>query len=84
MEVGTSFNEWFWNDEFWLPENVTWEDFKSTETMFIPTMKDLLFPIPIAIGLFLVRLIWERWVLVNQLVNTPAKLLIGVPAQASC
>ena len=25
-EVFTSFSVWFWNDDFWLPPNVTWKD----------------------------------------------------------
>ena len=25
-EVLTSFSTWFWNDDFWLPPNVTWQD----------------------------------------------------------
>ena len=25
------FGQWFWNDNFWLPPNVTWDQFKTEE-----------------------------------------------------
>ena len=60
MEEGASLYEWIWHSDFWLPGNVTWADLKSDDTTFIPTTYDLLIPIPLAFGLFFIRLIWER------------------------
>ncbi len=51
---------WFWSESFWLPENVNWSDFKRDETTYIPQPSDLWIPFPIALGLVLLRLIFER------------------------
>ena len=59
-ELARSFNDWFWSEYFWLPKNVTWSDLERTETLFIPKPSDLWLPLPIAVGLFVLRLIWER------------------------
>jgi len=55
----------FWNKTFWLPGNWTWDDLKRSNTPgspFYPDLYDLYVVFPIAIALFLARLIWERYV----------------------
>jgi len=52
---------WFWSEYFWLPPSVTWVDLKRNETTFYPDANDMLIPIPMAIGLFFIRLLWERY-----------------------
>lgn len=49
----------FWSKSFWLPPNVTWEDLED-DTIYIAKPRDLWAPFPIAIVLFLVRLLFER------------------------
>lgn len=56
------FGQWFWHDEFWLPPNVTWEQFKNTGngSERYATSSDLLYPIPLALVLLLVRFLVEN------------------------
>ncbi|GCB65568.1 hypothetical protein scyTo_0013476 [Scyliorhinus torazame] len=54
------FSAWFWNERFWLPHNVTWADLKNTDDTNYPQAGDLLFAFPLAFGIFLVRLAFER------------------------
>ena len=54
------FTYYFWNENFWFPENINWTHFERDENTFIPHPEDLWIPFPIAIGLFLVRQLWER------------------------
>uniref|UniRef100_A0A8C6EJC4 Ceramide synthase 6 n=1 Tax=Microcebus murinus TaxID=30608 RepID=A0A8C6EJC4_MICMU len=53
---------WFWNERFWLPHNVTWADLKNTEEATFPQAEDLYLAFPVAFCLFMVRLIFERFV----------------------
>jgi len=53
---------WFWSEYFWLPPTVAWADLQRNETSFYPDASDMLIPIPMAVGLFVVRLLWERYV----------------------
>ncbi|XP_072350076.1 ceramide synthase 6-like isoform X1 [Scyliorhinus torazame] len=56
------FSAWFWNERFWLPHNVTWADLKNTDDTNYPQAGDLLFAFPLAFGIFLVRLAFERFI----------------------
>ncbi len=51
---------WFWSEDFWFPENISWADFERDENTFIPHPEDLWAPLPIAVGLFILRQFWER------------------------
>ena len=63
---------WFWSESFWLPPTSTWKDLEAlpppswdettntTVTGVYPNANDLYIPFPLAIALFVVRLIWER------------------------
>jgi hypothetical protein len=57
-----SFKSWFWDKSFWLPATTTWDDLKRNETVFYPDANDLFIPIPIAVVLFVTRLLWERFI----------------------
>ncbi|ELT87375.1 hypothetical protein CAPTEDRAFT_170489 [Capitella teleta] len=52
--------DWFWNEDFWLPPNVTWKDLTRDETTYIAYARDLWAVFPLAVLLFLIRLVWER------------------------
>ena len=54
---------WFWSEKLWLPPNMTWDAFKSEENLRIPQPSELFLTIPIAILLFIIRLIYERFIL---------------------
>ncbi|GAB1286394.1 Ceramide synthase 6 [Apodemus speciosus] len=53
---------WFWNERFWLPHNVTWADLKNTEEATFPQAEDLYLAFPLAFCIFMVRLIFERFI----------------------
>ncbi|XP_023601039.1 ceramide synthase 6 isoform X4 [Myotis lucifugus] len=53
---------WFWNERFWLPHNVTWADLKNTEEANFPQAEDLYLAFPLAFCIFMVRLLFERFV----------------------
>jgi len=64
MDAYDAFRAWFWNKTFWLPENRTWADLSRSDapgSPFYPDLYDLLIVFPIAVGLFLARLLWERY-----------------------
>jgi len=51
-----------WNEEFWLPKNVSWNDFSRLEQegLTLPRLSDLLYVYPLAGVLYIIRLIFER------------------------
>ncbi|KAL7641492.1 UNVERIFIED_CONTAM: hypothetical protein RMT77_007363 [Armadillidium vulgare] len=50
------FSKWFWNPDFWLPVNFTWEDIQPREDFHYPYTKDLLsYPFYICAVLLLIR-----------------------------
>uniref|UniRef100_A0A8C6Q755 Ceramide synthase 6 n=1 Tax=Nothobranchius furzeri TaxID=105023 RepID=A0A8C6Q755_NOTFU len=57
---------WFWNERFWLPHNVTWADLKNTDEATFPQAEDLYLACPLAFCIFMIRLVFERWVRLNQ------------------
>ncbi|XP_002732672.1 ceramide synthase 6-like [Saccoglossus kowalevskii] len=67
-------NSWFWNERFWLPINVTWADLRNSDEARYPQAEDLYSAFPYAILIFLIRIVFERFV------ATPVALCIGVKA----
>lgn len=57
-----SFNAYFWDEKFWLPEKVSWKDFENTGDIYHPVVTDLHYVVYCAICLFFVRKLYERWV----------------------
>jgi len=64
MGVFQDLSSRFWDDSFWLPSNITWKDFKSDETTFIPQTSDLFIAFPVAISLLFLRYLWESYIAV--------------------
>ena len=66
----SSLSQWFWNDHVWLPPGYTWSSFNSPQLSNNKTVllqpgdfakfSDLLYPLPLALGLILVRLALQR------------------------
>ncbi|XP_077582773.1 ceramide synthase 5 isoform X1 [Stigmatopora nigra] len=54
---------WFWNERFWLPHNVTWADLTDRAPgVEYPKAGHLLAALPLAVGMFAVRILFERFV----------------------
>ncbi|KAG5283244.1 hypothetical protein AALO_G00039970 [Alosa alosa] len=53
---------WFWNERFWLPHNVTWADLKNTDELTFPQAEDLYLACPLAFCIFMIRLVFERFI----------------------
>uniref|UniRef100_W5MNR4 Ceramide synthase 6 n=1 Tax=Lepisosteus oculatus TaxID=7918 RepID=W5MNR4_LEPOC len=53
---------WFWNERFWLPHNVTWADLKNTDEATFPQAEDLYLAFPLAFCIFMIRLVFERFI----------------------
>lgn len=53
---------WFWNERFWLPHNVTWADLAGEPDggLQYPRASHVLSAFPLALGIFAVRLLFER------------------------
>ena len=56
-------SQWFWNDDFWLPPNITWDhliDKSEDPNIRFPSSGDLIYPIPLALVLIVLRYIVEN------------------------
>ena len=63
-------SQWFWNDQIWLPPGYSWSSFNSPQLTNNKTVllqpgdfakfSDLLYPLPLALCLILVRLALQR------------------------
>ncbi|XP_041945470.1 ceramide synthase 5 isoform X1 [Alosa sapidissima] len=54
---------WFWNERFWLPHNVTWADLADPAPgVEYPKAGHLLSALPLALGIFAVRILFERFI----------------------
>lgn len=53
---------WFWSEDFWLPHNVSWADLANPAPgVEYPRAGHLLSAFPMALGLFAVRIFFERY-----------------------
>lgn len=54
---------WFWSERFWLPHNVTWADLsEQAPGVEYPKPIHLFTALPLALGIFSVRLLFERFI----------------------
>jgi hypothetical protein len=54
----------FWDDNFWLPPNVTWKDLKARESeVAYASFGDLSYPLVLAWAVVVIRKAIEKWVL---------------------
>ena len=64
----TGFFSWFWSPSFWLPPHVTWDTIEHLKVQKVnhdesenyPEFSDLLYTIPMALAMMLMRLVVER------------------------
>jgi len=57
-----SLSAWFWNDQFWLPPNVTWSNLKSGDEDKSTYSSDLAYPLGLAWVILFVRKLVEKFV----------------------
>ena len=62
MDLLRTVNEVFWSKEIWLPPNVTWADIApgSRSDVKHTDYRDLLWPIPMAVVMLILRHVLER------------------------
>ena len=56
--------KWFWNDDIWLPPNVTWTDLEQSEIregVAVPKFSHLWYPIPASLIVIAIRYAVERY-----------------------
>lgn len=66
------FSKWFWSEHIWLPRNYTWEDFANTEKIKYAQFHDLYYALLVAVVLFVVRIVLEKFVF------TPIGIYLGL------
>ena len=51
-----------WNEQFWLPKNITWQDFAELKQkgVPIPEFRHLAYVYPLAALIYIARLLFER------------------------
>ncbi|XP_063217897.1 ceramide synthase 5-like [Bacillus rossius redtenbacheri] len=57
-----SFLDKFWSPAVWLPPNVTWEDLEPTADRPYADYRHLVFPLPMAVAMWLLRCLLEKHV----------------------
>ncbi|OQV20704.1 Ceramide synthase 2 [Hypsibius exemplaris] len=60
MDFLKRISDFLWNESFWLPMNVSWRDLTHTPERPYPSFHALLYPIPLALFVYLVRLTVEK------------------------
>ncbi|NXY47568.1 CERS4 synthase, partial [Ceuthmochares aereus] len=58
--MARSLYEWLWQQEFWLPPGITWEDMQESDDVKYPKPRHLLLSIPFAFVLIFIRCAFER------------------------
>ncbi|XP_018541478.1 ceramide synthase 5 [Lates calcarifer] len=77
----SSISAWIWSERFWLPENVSWADLAHPPPgVEYPRMGQILYALPLAVGVFLLRLLFER--LVAKPCAHILQIQAGVPRRA--
>ncbi|KAL3064444.1 hypothetical protein OYC64_000665 [Pagothenia borchgrevinki] len=77
----SSILDWIWSESFWLPQNVTWADLERPPPgEEYPRMRDILYALPLAVCVFLLRMLFER--LVAKPCAQILQIQAGVPRQA--
>ncbi|XP_029361917.1 ceramide synthase 5-like isoform X1 [Echeneis naucrates] len=77
----SSISAWIWSERFWLPENVSWADLEHPPPgEEYPRAGHILYALPLAVGVFLLRLLFER--LVAKPCAHILQIQAGVPRRA--
>jgi len=54
------FQDWFWSERFWLPENYTWQDIHNKKNPKFVQAGELYLCLPVAVLLIILRVAFER------------------------
>uniref|UniRef100_A0A667YJM1 Ceramide synthase 4a n=1 Tax=Myripristis murdjan TaxID=586833 RepID=A0A667YJM1_9TELE len=65
-------DEWLWQQEYWLPPGISWQDIEMEHEGHYPMPRDLLYTLPLAFGFIVFRYVFER------LVALPLSRCLGV------
>ncbi|XP_051282612.1 ceramide synthase 5 [Dicentrarchus labrax] len=77
----SSISDWIWSERFWLPENVSWADLERPPPgVEYPRLGDILYALPLAVAVFLLRQLFER--LVAKPCAHILQIQAGVPRRA--
>ncbi|XP_026187496.1 ceramide synthase 5-like [Mastacembelus armatus] len=77
----SSISAWIWSERFWLPENVSWADLEHPPPgVEYPRVGQVLYAMPLAFFVFLLRLLFER--LVAKPCARILQIQAGVPRRA--
>ncbi|XP_069335405.1 ceramide synthase 4 [Eulemur rufifrons] len=71
----STFNEWLWQDRFWLPPNTSWAQLEDRDGLVYAHPRDMLAALPLALVLLALRITFERFV------GLPLSRLLGVRDQ---
>lgn len=69
MASTVNFAKWFWNEDIWLPPNVTWTDLEvsmSRGGVAVAKFSDLWLPIPAALIVIAIRYVFERYLTISK------------------
>jgi len=55
-----SFQDWFWAESFWLPQNYTWQDIQDKKNPKFIQAGELYVCLPVAVALIIIRVAFER------------------------
>lgn len=66
-------NEWLWQEEYWLPPGIHWQDIEMTEDEgHVPLPRDLIYTLPLAFAFIALRYVFER------IIAVPISKYLGV------
>ncbi|XP_034737841.1 ceramide synthase 2-like isoform X2 [Etheostoma cragini] len=58
-------NEWLWQEEYWLPPGIRWQDIETKEDKGrFPLPRDLIYTLPLAFAFIALRIVFERLIAV--------------------
>ncbi|XP_033341835.1 ceramide synthase schlank [Megalopta genalis] len=61
MNILNNVSSAFWSTDIWLPPNITWEDIKPTPENKYANYQHLIYPLPMALILLVIRFAFERY-----------------------
>lgn len=60
MDILRNVSSAFWSTDVWLPPNITWEDIKPNSDNKYADYQHLIYPLPMAFALLIIRYALER------------------------
>ncbi|XP_029939380.1 ceramide synthase 2-like isoform X2 [Salarias fasciatus] len=76
-------NEWLWQEEYWLPSGIHWQDIELTEGGGrFPLPRDLIYTLPLAFAFIALRYVFERVIAVpfSRYLGVKDRIRVRAPA----